>query len=69
VEWILRLAAAGGGGPCADIMKISKPVVLEDSDLPIWLGEARGDLTALLRPPPGGVLKCRALGQGSRGRR
>jgi hypothetical protein len=25
VEWILRLAAAGGEGPCVDIMEISKP--------------------------------------------
>jgi putative SOS response-associated peptidase YedK len=45
------------------------PLALEDADLPIWLGEAPGDLTALLRPPPDGVLKYRALGQGSRGRR
>jgi putative SOS response-associated peptidase YedK len=45
------------------------PLVLEDADLPLWLSEEPGDPTALLRPPPGGILKCRALGQGSRGRR
>ena len=30
VEWILKLAAAGDGGPCVDIMEISKPDDLGD---------------------------------------
>ena len=25
MEWILKLAVAGGEGPCVDIMEISKP--------------------------------------------
>jgi putative SOS response-associated peptidase YedK len=37
------------------------PLVLDDADLPVWLGETDGDPTTLLRPPPVGLLKCRAL--------
>jgi putative SOS response-associated peptidase YedK len=44
------------------------PLVLEDADLPLWLGEKPGDPTTLLRPPRDGILKCRALGTGSRGK-
>ena len=57
--------------PSPDVASIHDrmPLVIEDADLPLWLGEEPGDPAALLRPPPGGILKCRALGQGSRGRR
>jgi len=42
VEWILRLAAAGGEGPCVDIMKISKPDDLGDiANLGLTLTEAK----------------------------
>jgi hypothetical protein len=42
VEWILRLAAAGGEGPCVDIMKISKPDDLgEIANLGMTLAEAK----------------------------
>lgn len=32
------------------------PVVLEETDWPVWLGEQPGDRAALLRPAPDGVL-------------
>ena len=42
VEWILRLAAAGGEGPCVDIMEISKPDDLGDiANLGLTLAEAK----------------------------
>src|SRR5208337_2967656 len=42
VEWILRLAAAGGEGPCVDIMEISKPDDLGDiAKLGLTLAEAK----------------------------
>ena len=42
VEWILRLAAAGGEGPCVDIMEIGKPDGLGDiADLGLTLAEAK----------------------------
>jgi hypothetical protein len=42
VEWILRLAAAGGEGPCVDIMEISKPDDLGDiANLGLTLEEAK----------------------------
>ena len=44
------------------------PLVLEDGDLPLWLGETPGDPTTLLRAPAAGILKCRALTHGARGR-
>jgi putative SOS response-associated peptidase YedK len=34
------------------------PVVLEPADWPVWLGEADGDPTALLRPAADGVLRA-----------
>ena len=33
------------------------PVILEKADWPLWLGEADGDVPALLRPLPEGVLR------------
>ena len=42
MEWILRLAAAGGEGPCVDIMEISKPDDLGDiANLGLTLAEAK----------------------------
>ncbi|MEA2729916.1 MAG: hypothetical protein QOF70_4391, partial [Acetobacteraceae bacterium] len=42
VEWILRLAAAGGEGSCVDIMEISKPDDLGDiANLGLTLAEAK----------------------------
>jgi hypothetical protein len=42
VEWILRLAAAGGEGPCVDIMQINKPDDLGDiANLGLTLAEAK----------------------------
>src|SRR5580698_7735451 len=42
VEWILRLAEAGGEGPCVDIMEISKPDDLGDiANLGLTLAEAK----------------------------
>lgn len=38
------------------------PVVLEEADWPVWLGEAPGEPMALLRPPPPNVLQCRPIG-------
>jgi putative SOS response-associated peptidase YedK len=32
------------------------PVIIEQADWPIWLGEEDGDVRGLLRPAPGGVL-------------
>ncbi|MFL5269495.1 MAG: SOS response-associated peptidase family protein [Stellaceae bacterium] len=42
------------------------PVVLEEEDWPVWLGERPGDLLTLLRPPPVDVLDCRPVRQGGR---
>jgi putative SOS response-associated peptidase YedK len=33
------------------------PVIIEPTDWPLWLGEAEGDVTALLRPAPEDVLR------------
>jgi putative SOS response-associated peptidase YedK len=33
------------------------PVILEKADWPVWLGEAEGDVPALLRPLPENVLR------------
>jgi len=33
------------------------PVILEKTDWPLWLGEVEGDVSALLRPLPEGVLR------------
>jgi putative SOS response-associated peptidase YedK len=33
------------------------PVILEERDWPMWLGEGEGDHTALLRPAPDGLLR------------
>jgi len=33
------------------------PVILDQPDWPAWLGEAEGDPTALLHPPPEGTLR------------
>jgi putative SOS response-associated peptidase YedK len=33
------------------------PVIIEKADWPVWLGEAKGDQAALLRPAPDGMLR------------
>jgi putative SOS response-associated peptidase YedK len=38
------------------------PVVLEEVDWPVWLGEVLGDPEALLRPPAPDVLQCQPIG-------
>jgi putative SOS response-associated peptidase YedK len=35
------------------------PVIIEQADWPVWLGEAEGDPAALLRPVPNDVLRVR----------
>jgi hypothetical protein len=50
VEWILNLAAAGDGGPCVDIMEISKPDDLGDvANLGLTLTEAKQLLARVQR--------------------
>jgi hypothetical protein len=50
VEWILKLAAAGDGGPCVDIMEISKPDDLGDiANLGLTLTEAKQLLARVQR--------------------
>ena len=50
MEWILRLAAAGGEGPCVDIMEISKPDDLGDiANLGLTLAEAKQLLAGVQR--------------------
>jgi putative SOS response-associated peptidase YedK len=61
---VITVAASADVTPIHDRM----PLVLEDGDLPLWLGETPGDPTTLLRAPAAGILKCRALTQGARGR-
>ena len=33
------------------------PVILQQQDWPLWLGEVEGDHAALLRPAPDGLLR------------
>ena len=40
------------------------PVIIERADWPVWLGEADGDVTALLRPAPKDVLRLWRVGKG-----
>jgi len=50
VEWILKLAAAGGVGPCVDIMEISKTDDLGDiANLGLTIAEAKQLLARVLR--------------------
>lgn len=49
---IITVAAAGAVAEIHDRM----PLVLEEPDWAVWLGEAAGDPTALLQPPAGDVL-------------
>jgi hypothetical protein len=50
VEWILKSAVAGGEGPCADIMEISKPNDLGDiANLGLTLTEAKQLLARVQR--------------------
>jgi putative SOS response-associated peptidase YedK len=56
--------------PSADVAPIHDrmPLIIEDGDLPLWLGETTGDPTTLLRPPREGILVSRALGPSRGGR-
>ena len=45
------------------------PVVLEEEDWPLWLGERPGYLSALLHAPAADVLQCRPVSGKARGRR
>jgi hypothetical protein len=54
---IITTAANAAVGPIHDRM----PLVLEDVDWPLWLGEADGDPATLLRPPPDDLLMLRLL--------
>jgi hypothetical protein len=50
VEWILRLAAAGGEGPCVNVMEISKPDDLGDiANSGLTLAEAKQLLSRVQR--------------------
>ena len=50
MEWILKLATAGDGGPCVDIMEISKPDDLGDiANLGLTLAEAKQLLARVQR--------------------
>jgi putative SOS response-associated peptidase YedK len=40
------------------------PVVLEQEDWPVWLGEQPGDPESLLRPPSADILRYRPIGDG-----
>ena len=44
------------------------PVIIERADWPIWLGEAEGDVPALLRPAPEDALRFWPVGQEGRQR-
>ena len=37
------------------------PVILEEEDWPVWLGEQPGDLLALLHPPAADLLQCQPV--------
>jgi len=45
------------------------PVVLEQEDWPLWLGEVPGDPSTLLRAPAPGVLRLEPVGTSNRERR
>lgn len=40
------------------------PLVIEEEDFGVWLGEDGGDPADVLRPPPADVLLCRPKGRG-----
>jgi putative SOS response-associated peptidase YedK len=43
--------------PTLALIQDRMPVIIERTDWPLWLGEADGDVTALLRPPPADQLR------------
>jgi putative SOS response-associated peptidase YedK len=49
-------------GPVA-VIHDRMPLVLDQADWPVWLGEQLGDVEALLRPPPEGTILCRPVGR------
>lgn len=54
---IITVPAAGAIAEIYDRM----PLVLDEPDWPVWLGEAPGDPATLLRPPAGDVLVLRPI--------
>jgi len=61
---LVTVAATGAVAEIHDRM----PLVLEQADWPLWLGEEPGDPTHLLRPSENGVLICRPRRRRQRGR-
>ena len=43
--------------PAMEGLSDRMPVILEEADWPLWLGEVKADVTALLRPPRDGVIR------------
>lgn len=60
---IVTIAANELMAPIHDRM----PVVLEEPDWALWLGEVEGDPASLLRRPPAGVLRLEETRSGRRG--
>ncbi len=54
---IITVPATGAVAEIHDRM----PLVLDESNWPVWLGEVPGDPVALLRPPAGGTLVIRPV--------
>ena len=66
--WLsIRIALVSATGAVAEIHD-RMPLVLEQADWPLWLGEEPGDPTHLLRPSENGVLICRPRRRRQRGR-
>ena len=55
---IITVAATGAIAEIHDRM----PLVLEEADWPLWLGETSGDVARLLCPPPADRLVVRPAG-------
>jgi putative SOS response-associated peptidase YedK len=54
---IITVEATGAVAEIHDRM----PLVLEERDWPLWLGEVPGDVSALLHPPPNDALAVRPM--------
>ena len=64
MEWILKSAVAGGEGPCADIMEISKPNDLGDiANLGLTLTEAKQLLARVQREISTAQARAHAVGR------
>jgi putative SOS response-associated peptidase YedK len=60
---VLRTFAIVTTDAGADVAALHErmPVVIEEADRPVWLGEAEGDVATLLRPARGGTLRTWAV--------